>query len=102
MIFFKTILNTIPRPLLIKVSYWVRPVIAWWLKGNNFTDPIDGRSFKKFLPYGYEVQRENDVSKFIINAQNCIHCKTCDIKEPSQNITWVTPEGSGGPRYGNM
>ena len=41
-------------------------------------------------------------NKFVINAQNCIHCKTCDIKEPSQNITWVTPEGSGGPRYGNM
>ena len=40
--------------------------------------------------------------KFVINSQNCIHCKTCDIKEPSQNITWVTPEGSGGPRYGNM
>ena len=45
---------------------------------------------------------ENDVNKFVINSQNCIHCKTCDIKEPSQNITWVTPEGSGGPRYGNM
>ena len=42
------------------------------------------------------------VNKFIINSQNCIHCKTCDIKEPSQNITWVTPEGSGGPKYGNM
>ena len=51
----------------------------------------------------YEVQKENDINKFVINSQNCIHCKTCDIKEPSQNITWVTPEGSGGgPRYGNM
>ena len=40
--------------------------------------------------------------KFVINSQNCIHCKTCDIKEPSQNINWVTPEGSGGPKYGNM
>ena len=40
--------------------------------------------------------------KFVINAQNCIHCKTCDIKEPSQNITWVTPEGAGGPNYANM
>ena len=45
---------------------------------------------------------ENDQNKFVINSQNCIHCKTCDIKEPSQNITWVTPEGSGGPKYGNM
>ena len=50
----------------------------------------------------YEVQVENDIPKFVINSQNCIHCKTCDIKEPSQNITWVTPEGGGGPRYGNM
>ena len=45
---------------------------------------------------------ENNTNKFVINSQNCIHCKTCDIKEPSQNIKWVTPEGSGGPKYGNM
>ena len=37
-----------------------------------------------------------------INAQNCVHCKTCDIKDPTQNINWVTPEGSGGPNYPNM
>ena len=46
--------------------------------------------------------KENENLKFVINSQNCIHCKTCDIKEPSQNINWVTPEGGGGPRYGNM
>ena len=39
---------------------------------------------------------------FVINAQNCVHCKTCDIKDPSQNITWTTPEGGGGPNYPNM
>ena len=53
---FKAVLNTIPRPILIKASYWVRPVVAWWLKGDRFTDPIDGKSFRKFLSYGYEVQ----------------------------------------------
>ena len=47
-------------------------------------------------------EKENDLYKFVINSQNCIHCKTCDIKEPSQNIIWVTPEGGGGPKYGNM
>ena len=48
---------------------------------------------QRYCPAGvYEVQKENDVNKFVINSQNCIHCKTCDIKEPSQNITWVTPE----------
>ena len=58
---------------------------------------------QKYCPAGvYEVQIENNLPKFVINSQNCIHCKTCDIKEPSQNITWVTPEGGGGPKYGNM
>ena len=58
---------------------------------------------QRYCPVGvYEIQKEDDVEKFVINSQNCIHCKTCDIKEPSQNITWVTPEGGGGPKYGNM
>mgnify|MGYP001999523677 FL=1 len=58
---------------------------------------------QRYCPAGvYEVQHVNSIQKFVINAQNCIHCKTCDIKEPSQNITWVTPEGGGGPKYGNM
>ena len=66
---FKSILNTIPRPLLIKASYWVRPVIAWWLKGDKFTDPIDGKSFRKFLPYGYGVQRENALSPSTLSLE---------------------------------
>ena len=59
---FKVILNTIPRPILIKVSYWVRPIISWYLKGNTYTDPIDGKKFRKFLPYGYGEQRPNVLS----------------------------------------
>ncbi|CAM1364900.1 class I SAM-dependent methyltransferase [Tenacibaculum xiamenense] len=66
---FKAILNTIPRPFLIKISYVVRPFIAWWLKGNNFTDPIDGKSFKKLLPYGYEIQRENALSPSTLSLE---------------------------------
>jgi len=56
-----------------------------------------------YCPAGvYEVEKTEEGDKFVINAQNCIHCKTCDIKDPSQNITWVTPEGTGGPNYPNM
>ena len=50
----------------------------------------------------YEVVQEAAGPRFQINAQNCVHCKTCDIKDPAQNITWVTPEGGGGPNYSNM
>ncbi|WP_299062636.1 class I SAM-dependent methyltransferase [uncultured Polaribacter sp.] len=66
---FKSILNTIPRPLLIKASYWVRPIIAWYLKGDRFTDPIDGKSFRKFLPYGYGKQRENALSPSTLSLE---------------------------------
>ncbi|MGP9801089.1 electron transfer flavoprotein-ubiquinone oxidoreductase [Rheinheimera sp. NSM] len=59
---------------------------------------------QRYCPAGvYEIiQDDNNQPKFQINAQNCIHCKTCDIKDPAQNITWVTPEGAGGPNYPNM
>jgi electron-transferring-flavoprotein dehydrogenase len=57
----------------------------------------------RYCPAGvYEWVAEGGASKFVINAQNCVHCKTCDIKDPNQNITWVPPEGGGGPNYPNM
>lgn len=58
----KLALNRIPRPLLIRLSYLVKPFLRYYLKGNRYTDPIDGKSFRKFLPYGYEKQRENVLS----------------------------------------
>tara|TARA_R110001632_G_scaffold71817_1_gene166378 strand:+ start:11483 stop:12244 length:762 start_codon:yes stop_codon:yes gene_type:complete len=66
---FKIILNTIPRPLLIKLSYAARPFIAFYLKGNTYTDPIDGKSFRKFLPYGYGTQRPNVLSPSTLSLE---------------------------------
>ncbi|WNH13319.1 class I SAM-dependent methyltransferase [Thalassobellus suaedae] len=66
---FKIILNTIPRPLLIRLSYLIRPILAFFLKGNTFTDPIDGKSFKTFLPYGYGTQRNNVLSPSTLSLE---------------------------------
>jgi electron-transferring-flavoprotein dehydrogenase len=57
----------------------------------------------RYCPAGvYEWVEEGGQPRFVINAQNCVHCKTCDIKDPNRNITWVPPEGGGGPKYSNM
>jgi len=59
---------------------------------------------ERYCPAGvYEIVRDAaGKPALVINAQSCVHCKTCDIKDPTQNIVWVTPEGGGGPNYPNM
>ncbi|SDB53877.1 Methyltransferase domain-containing protein [Flavobacteriaceae bacterium MAR_2010_188] len=66
---FRSLLNTVPRPLLIRMSYVVRPIIALALRGSSFTDPIDGKSFRKFLPYGYVKQRQNVLSPSTLSLE---------------------------------
>ena len=89
-----------------------------YLTGTNHTEnqPVHLKLKNKYLPIQYNLREydepaqrycpvgvyEIQKNEFVINSQNCIHCKTCDIKEPSQNINWVAPEGGGGPKYGNM
>lgn len=66
---FKLILNTIPRPLLIRLSYLVKPIMTIFLKGDLFVDPIDGRGFRRFLSYGYEKKRQNVLSPSTLSLE---------------------------------
>ena len=94
---FKFCLNLIPRPLLIRLSYLVRPIIALFLKGNTYTDPIDGKSFKSFLPYGYGNQRPNVLSPSTLSLERhrllWLYLKNeTDFFTANKNVLHFAPE----------
>lgn len=104
---FKFILNTIPRPLLIRLSYVARPVIAFLLKGNNYTDPIDGRGFKSFLPYGYGKQRNNVLSPSTLSLERhrllWLYLKNeTDFFTKQQKVLHFAPEQAFYKRFRKM
>lgn len=66
---FKLVLNSLPRPFLIRMSYFIRPLLAFSMRGKEHTDPIDGRQFRRFLPYGYENPRENVLSPSTLSLE---------------------------------
>ncbi len=94
---FKFFLNLFPRPVLIRLSYVVRPLIALLLKGKKYTDPIDGRSYRKFLPYGYENVRENVLAPGTLSLERHRLCwlymknETNFFSEP-QRVLHFAPE----------
>lgn len=104
---FKLILNTIPRPLLIRLSYVARPIIAFFLKGNSFTDPIDGKSFRTFLPYGYGTQRNNVLSPSTLSLERhrllWLYLKNeTDFFSASKKVLHFAPEQAFYKRFRNM
>lgn len=105
--FFKLILNVIPRPILIRLSYLIRPILAFFLKGNTYTDPIDGNSFKSFLPYGYGTQRNNVLSPSTLSLERhrllWLYLKNeTDFFTAKQRILHFAPEQAFYKRFRKM
>ncbi len=104
---FKFFLNLVPRPFLIKISYWVRPFFAFFLKGDKYTDPIDGRSFRKFLPYGYGTQRPNVLAPGTLSLERhrllwlYLKKETNFFTEP-QKVLHIAPEQCFAGRFRKM
>lgn len=104
---FKLILNKIPRPILIKVSYWVSPILSIYLQGSRFTDPIDGKSFRSFLPYGYGKQRKNALAPGTLSLERhrllWLYLKNeTDFFTASKKVLHIAPEQCFLKRFKNL
>ena len=104
---FKIVLNTIPRPLLIRLSYIARPVLAFFLKGKKFTDPIDGKSFRTFLPYGYINPRDNVLSPSTLSLERhrllwLFLQKDTDFFTANLKVLHFAPEQAFYKRFRNL
>ncbi len=103
----RVLLNSIPRPLLIRLSYLARPILAFFLKGNTFTDPIDGKSFRSFLPYGYGKQRNNVLSPSTLSLERhrllwlYLQYET-DFFTAEKKVLHFAPEQAFYKRFKNM
>ena len=101
---FKYFLNKLPRPVLIKLSFLARPLLALMLKGSRYTDPIDGRQFRKFLPYGYVIPRENVLSPSTLSLERhrllwlFLKNKTRFFREPAKLLHFA-PEQAFYKRF---
>ncbi|RZW54905.1 MAG: SAM-dependent methyltransferase [Flavobacteriaceae bacterium] len=104
---FKSILNIIPRPILIRLSYVLRPILKFVLKGNRYVDPIDGKGFKNFLPYGYETQRPNVLSPSTLSLERhrllwlYLENETTFFTQP-QKVLHFAPEQAFYKRFRSM
>lgn len=103
----KYILNTIPRPYLIKMSYWVRPFLALYLRGKKYEDPIDGKTFRKFLPYGYGTPRANVLSPSTLSLERhrllwLYLTRETDFFSKPLKVLHVAPEQAFYKRFKNQ
>ncbi|KAA3622780.1 MAG: class I SAM-dependent methyltransferase [Flavobacterium sp.] len=104
---FKFFLNLFPRPFLIRLSYLARPILAFFLRGTKYTDPIDGKSYRKFLPYGYEKVRENVLAPGTLSLERHRLCwlylqKETELFNQPQKLLHFAPEQAFLKRFRKM
>lgn len=104
---FKYFLNLFPRPFLIRISYAIRPLVAFFLRGSKYTDPIDGKSYRKFLPYGYVKVRENVLAPGTLSLERHRLCwlylqRETNLFAKPQKVLHFAPEQAFLKRFRKM